>query len=175
MPKKKKARPVEEKVAARLLADNRHCCCICCEQGVGKPVQIHHIDENPSNNDPANLCVLCKPHHDEVHSKPYFAREYLPYELEIYKKRWEKHCNLENKKVTVIKHYYILSDKESLLDDPKIKYPFLADVSGGTSVYAINLIVNSTGEKVEDISHGALSAEEFTEMVLKGSNHSEEE
>ena len=32
-------------------------------------LEIHHIDRNPNNNNPSNLRVLCKPHHDELHSR----------------------------------------------------------------------------------------------------------
>jgi hypothetical protein len=38
-----------------VLAEFNHRCAIC---GADKP-QVHHIDENPSNNDPANLIPLC--------------------------------------------------------------------------------------------------------------------
>lgn len=32
-------------------------------------LEIHHKDRNPDNNDPSNLRVLCKRHHDELHSR----------------------------------------------------------------------------------------------------------
>lgn len=38
-----------------VLAEFNHRCAIC---GADKP-QVHHIDENPSNNDPTNLIPLC--------------------------------------------------------------------------------------------------------------------
>src|SRR5215217_4223395 len=39
-----------------VLAEFNHRCAIC---GADKP-QVHHIDENPSNNDPTNLIPLCR-------------------------------------------------------------------------------------------------------------------
>jgi len=37
-------------------------CCLCGTHGI----QIHHIDGDRTNNDPANLAALCLPHHDEA-------------------------------------------------------------------------------------------------------------
>lgn len=171
----RKAPPVPEEVAARLLADNRHRCCICCEIGEEKPVIIHHIDENPFNNDPSNLCVLCKPHHDAVHTKPHFARKYHPYEVALYKKRWERHCKLETHKLKIIINFGNLSDRVVSLDNPKFKYPFIYNVKSGTTQVEVDLFVNSTGDMVEEISEGALSAEEFAEILLKDIEEPEEE
>lgn len=40
----------------------------------GRPVQIHHIDDDPSNNDPANLVVLCLECHNETQVRGGFGR-----------------------------------------------------------------------------------------------------
>jgi hypothetical protein len=32
-------------------------------------LEVHHKDRNPSNNDPSNLRVLCRRHHDELHGR----------------------------------------------------------------------------------------------------------
>src|SRR6266487_675808 len=49
--------PIPSETAASVLFRSDRTCCICRERG--KPNQIHHIDEDPANNDPANLacCV----------------------------------------------------------------------------------------------------------------------
>lgn len=41
--------------------------CIVC--GEDKIVAVHHLDENHSNNDPANLIPLCPTHHQYWHSR----------------------------------------------------------------------------------------------------------
>ena len=43
----------------RVLKEFNHLCAIC---GAVKP-QVHHIDENPANNEPLNLLPLCPNHH----------------------------------------------------------------------------------------------------------------
>ena len=32
-------------------------------------LEIHHKDRHPQHNDPSNLRVLCKKHHDELHGR----------------------------------------------------------------------------------------------------------
>lgn len=34
-----------------------------------KTLEIHHKDRNRNNNDPRNLRVLCKKHHDDLHKR----------------------------------------------------------------------------------------------------------
>jgi hypothetical protein len=48
-----------------MLAANGRVCCVCKRRGIG--VNIHHIDEDPANNNPANLAVLCVLDHDAQH------------------------------------------------------------------------------------------------------------
>lgn len=85
----KKVRPrIPSIIAARLLFQNRHQCCICSEE----PVQIHHIDENPANNDPQNLAVLCLPHHSAVTGNQGLGRDYSPHEIRFFKMEWEAEC-----------------------------------------------------------------------------------
>jgi hypothetical protein len=64
--------PISEDVATTVLFDSDRTCCVCRERG--KRVQIHHIDENPSNNDPVNLAVLCFECHEETQIKGGFGR-----------------------------------------------------------------------------------------------------
>jgi hypothetical protein len=55
-----KPRPaIPRAIKDRVLAEFRHLCAIC---GVDRP-QLHHIDEDPANNDPQNLLPLCPNHH----------------------------------------------------------------------------------------------------------------
>lgn len=48
----------------KLLYESRYCCAICQKSGC----QIHHIDQDHSNNAEENLIVLCTAHHDEAHT-----------------------------------------------------------------------------------------------------------
>jgi hypothetical protein len=55
-------KPIPKDIASDVLVAHDRTCCVCQERG--KRVQIHHIDEDPSNSDPHNLAVLCFDCHD---------------------------------------------------------------------------------------------------------------
>ena len=61
-------------------------CCVCRERG--KTVQIHHIDENPSNNVFENLAVLCSECHNETHVKGGFGRQLNSNLVIEYRGKW---------------------------------------------------------------------------------------
>jgi hypothetical protein len=63
-----------------VLAEFNHRCAIC---GADKP-QVHHIDENPSNNDPANLIPLCPNCHLVDQHNP--TRLIEPEKLKLFRK-----------------------------------------------------------------------------------------
>ena len=49
----KERTPIQPETSADALFESDHTCCVC--RTPGKSVQIHHIDEDPSNNDRLNL------------------------------------------------------------------------------------------------------------------------
>ena len=61
-------------------------CCVCRERG--KAVQVHHVDEDPSNNTLANLAVLCLECHNQTQLSGGFGRK-LNAELVVkYREEW---------------------------------------------------------------------------------------
>lgn len=77
----------QQKIADSLMFANDHTCCICREKG--KHVQIHHIDGDDSNNDPANLAILCIECHSRVTGDEGLGRRFTPGEIVQYKRTWE--------------------------------------------------------------------------------------
>lgn len=65
--------PIPSEIAAAVLFASDHTCCNCRERG--RPAQIHHIDEEPSNNDIENLAVLCLLCHNETQMSGGFGRK----------------------------------------------------------------------------------------------------
>jgi len=64
-------------------------CCVCRERG--KAVQVHHVDEDPSNNRFANLAVLCLECHNQTQLSGGFGRR-LNADLMIkYREEWLAH------------------------------------------------------------------------------------
>src|SRR5205085_2954801 len=82
-----------KKATLRML--NADVCCVCKRHDIG--MNFHHIDHNPSNNDLANIAVLCVQDHD-AHHRP---SEYAPMnhselrvdEIRAYKQEWEGFVN----------------------------------------------------------------------------------
>ncbi|WP_227985633.1 HNH endonuclease signature motif containing protein, partial [Nocardia spumae] len=60
-------------------------CCVCRNK---KPVQIHHIDDNPSNNDFGNLAVLCFDCHRETQIQGGFDRKLDSDQVALYRRHW---------------------------------------------------------------------------------------
>jgi hypothetical protein len=73
MASKKNRVEIPQALQAQVLFASDRTCCIC--RVKGKPVQIHHIDENPANNVFKNLAVLCLDCHNETQIKGGFYRK----------------------------------------------------------------------------------------------------
>ncbi len=69
-------------------------CCVCNIRG--KQVQIHHIDENPANNNLENLSVLCFDCHDQTMIKGGFGRKLESNQIIKYRNDW--HERVKNRK-----------------------------------------------------------------------------
>ncbi|MFO0453672.1 MAG: HNH endonuclease [Pseudomonadota bacterium] len=74
----------------KLLAANRHTCCICHVPRL--PVELHHINGDPASNAWDNLSVLCRNCHGLVTVKGNLGSNYRPGEVLRYKQLWEKRC-----------------------------------------------------------------------------------
>ena len=80
--------PIPQGVQGSVLLANRHACCVC-----QKPrVQLHHIDGNPTNNDPANIAALCGDHHDMASMVIGLTKKLQPSQVRDYKAKWEQKC-----------------------------------------------------------------------------------
>jgi len=55
-----------------------------------KRVQIHHLDENPSNHALDNLAVLCLDCHDDQQVRGGFTRKYSAAEIVHYRESWRR-------------------------------------------------------------------------------------
>jgi hypothetical protein len=83
----KKRIKIPKHVELSILYKNAWTCCRCRSK---QNIQIHHIDENPSNNNDTNLSVLCSKCHDEAHTKHTLSRNLTPAIISDLKLKWEK-------------------------------------------------------------------------------------
>ena len=78
--------PIPENVAAEVLFRHDHTCCVCQERG--KHLQVHHLDEDPSNNAEGNLAVLCLECHNDTQVQGGFGRRLKAQEVSKYRDGW---------------------------------------------------------------------------------------
>jgi tetratricopeptide (TPR) repeat protein len=80
--------PVPQAVAAQALFLADRTCCVCRDHN--KPIQLHHIDENPSNNDLSNLAVLCIDCHNKTQIRGGFDRKLDAEQIILYRDDWNR-------------------------------------------------------------------------------------
>jgi hypothetical protein len=78
--------PLPDETAAVALFISDHTCCVCREPG--KPVQIHHINEDPTLHEADNLAVLCLICHDQTMLRGGFSRRLRAEEVIRYRDDW---------------------------------------------------------------------------------------
>lgn len=85
------ARPtIPQHIKQKLLYESRYCCSICQKLSC----QIHHIDQNHSNNSEENLIVLCVAHHNEAHTMRTMSSNLDSNALKYAKKAWIEQVRL---------------------------------------------------------------------------------
>ena len=83
---KKKRRPISPKASAAALFAAARTCCVC--QVAGRTIQIHHIDDDPANNEPGNFAVLCLECHNETQVRGGFGRGLTAPVVRQYRDDW---------------------------------------------------------------------------------------
>lgn len=86
MPAKKTRIRIPKQVAAKVLFASDRRCCVCRE--AGKRLQIHHLDEDPANNEPHNLAPLCYDCHDLTQVSGGFGRNLDSDQVILYRDNW---------------------------------------------------------------------------------------
>ncbi|MGK3981493.1 HNH endonuclease signature motif containing protein [Sorangium sp. So ce136] len=84
MAKKRTDIPVD--TAAWVLFLHDRTCCVCRKER--RPVQVHHLDEDPSNHDVANLAVLCLDCHTDTQIRGGFDRKLNAQQVILYRDDW---------------------------------------------------------------------------------------
>jgi hypothetical protein len=82
----KERNEIPAEVAATVLFLSHRTCCVC--RQYRKPVQIHHIDEDPSNSRVENLAVLCFDCHRDTQIRGGFDRKLDAHQILMYREDW---------------------------------------------------------------------------------------
>lgn len=78
--------PIPDDLAAEVMFASDRKCCVCRLEK--HKVQIHHIDEDPSNNTFENLAVICLHCHSDAHTTGAFVRNLTPELIQLYNSSW---------------------------------------------------------------------------------------
>jgi hypothetical protein len=65
--------PIPDDISAEIMFLHDRTCCVCHQRELA--VQIHHIDEDPTNHTVSNLAVLCLEHHEQTQVRGGFAAD----------------------------------------------------------------------------------------------------
>lgn len=95
---KKARKRISNDRSAEVLFRSDHTCCICRDST--KQVQIHHIDEDPSNNRMENLAVLCFECHTKTQMEGGFVKKLSAEEVILYRDDWYRLVDLRRKSVS---------------------------------------------------------------------------
>src|SRR5258708_8756910 len=83
-PKQRKQIPTA--VAAKVLFNSDRTCCVC--RIPDRKIESHHIDDDPRNNAPSNLAVLCLECHGETQITGGFGRRLDAEQVTLYRDDW---------------------------------------------------------------------------------------
>lgn len=70
--------------------------CVVCQK---RAAQLHHIDEDPTNNDPSNLVAVCLDHHDDAHATRKLSQNLTAPRLRDFKRRWTGQVAIERQRI----------------------------------------------------------------------------
>jgi len=96
---KKTRKPIPESLKINILYKSAYTCCIC--RDAKAPTEIHHIDQNPSNNIEDNLVVLCRNHHAIAHTKSDLSNNLTPNRLFEAKLQWQKEVEVRSSEAII--------------------------------------------------------------------------
>jgi hypothetical protein len=78
--------PIPGDLAADVLFRSDRTCCVCHKSG--KQVQIHHINDDPGDNAPSNLAILCLECHAQTQISGGFGRRLNAKVIILYRDHW---------------------------------------------------------------------------------------
>lgn len=116
---KKKRIPIPSELAADVLFWADMTCCVCNIRG--RSVQIHHIDENPANNDISNLSVLCMECHEQTMIKGGFGRRLGALQIIKYRNDWNERVKSRKAKADEIASIQMVTGSEETAIDEEFE------------------------------------------------------
>lgn len=165
---------VPQDTASELLFLCDHTCCVC--RVTGRPIQIHHLDEDPTNNAPDNLAPLCLDDHHRTQLSGGFARGLSADLLRRYRDDWLTRIAKrrdEADRIASQAQAAVAIDRTGEAEDPE---PWIDEAPDPTLVSYINglpsVMVNAFAAKQTQLDSGVTialedAAEYLTAIVVQ--------
>jgi hypothetical protein len=105
----KKRVTLNEHQRLEIISKSNNSCCICQIPFI----IVHHIDGDPSNNDPDNLAPLCPNCHSQAHSTSQLTTNLNPSRIKLLRDKWYEYCerrkegaNIRTNAILKVKNFY---------------------------------------------------------------------
>jgi hypothetical protein len=114
---KKPRMPIPDDVSAEVMFQQDRTCCVCCEPGLA--VQIHHIDEDPTDHMITNLAVLCLEDHERTQTRGGFAKKLKAADVVRHRDDWLRRVRVRREKADelVVQHMVGVSPPTQVSED----------------------------------------------------------
>ena len=136
--------PVPDDISAEVMFQHDRTCCVCRDPGL--QVQIHHIDEDPTNHAIDNLAVLCLEHHEQTQTRGGFARKLRAADVIPYRDDWVRRVRDRRDKADdpPIAASVIFPDVE-IRFEPRAPYE-TAEVNSGRVLSLVRIGLKASGQ-----------------------------
>lgn len=130
--------PIDGNLAAQVLYDSDRTCCVC--NNKGKSVQIHHIDEDPSNNNITNLAVLCLQCHEETQIKGGFGRKLDAPQIIKFRTEWLNRVKSRRQKIDDLFSIETIGtqDEYNIVNNPSNNFEVDEDIRTHEEIYDVS-------------------------------------
>jgi hypothetical protein len=120
--------PIPDDISAEVMFQHDRTCCVC---GIREfEVQIHHIDDNPTNHAIDNLAVLCLDHHQKTQLRGGFAKQLKAADVIRFRSDWVRRVSMRRDKADQIVIAHMTGTTPKQLTDEDWDKPSEAKVIG---------------------------------------------
>jgi hypothetical protein len=120
--------PIPDDISAEVMLQHDRTCCVCHIPGLS--VQLHHIDENPTNHAISNLAVLCLQHHEETQLRGGFAKKLKAADVVLSRDDWVRRVQSRRDKADEIVIQHMAGVVPTQLEPKEWNIPSKAKVVG---------------------------------------------
>lgn len=187
VPEKSGRIEIPQGVAAELLFLADRTCCVCRQRL--RPVQIHHIDGDPTNSTLENLAVLCFDCHRETQIRGGFDRKLDAAQVRLYKADWNRRIEASRSAATlpttpafangqtlVLRYFQIREKSEECLYDFEADYALVGSsdaIADAATNQCINTFITTSHQEFRERALNNLEGKKKAKEMMTASPRSQ--